>query len=216
MTQTLSKNATAFRKQLFADINAHPIALNLCLLQEFGPVYLAWEPETCWDEIKMTFGVTLSDANRQKIQAMRSIYVAEEPLNSWEVFEAVAAGLVGIAPRVDTIQRPTAGRAHVALDIINHVRPNEIKDEVYRYCAAVLMDSGIIYGPGALEPCNKFITADERAREQVKNIVLGGKLPPNFSGSDVTHIQAMKSLSVRDFAKSVEQQLGQQLRKLSE
>ena len=26
-------------------------ALNFCMLQEFGPAFLAWEHETCWDEI---------------------------------------------------------------------------------------------------------------------------------------------------------------------
>jgi hypothetical protein len=186
------------------------------MLQEFGPVYLNWEPETCWDEVKLSFGVMLAEANRQKIQAVRSIYVSDEPLSSWEVFEAVAAGLVGVSPRVDTIQRPTPGRAHVALDIINYIRPEEVKDEVYRYCAAALMDSGIIYGPGSLEPSNKYVPANETERAQVKNLVARGSLPASFSGNDVTYVQAMKSLAVKDFANSTAQQLAEQIRKLSE
>lgn len=216
MTQLPSNISASYRKQLFANINAHPIALNLCMLQEFGPAYLSWEPEACWDEVKLSFGVMLAEANRQKIQAVRSIYVADETLSSWEVFEAVAAGLVGVAPRVDTIQRPTPGRAHIALDIINYIRPNEVKDEVYRYCAAVLMDAGIIYGPGSLEPCNKYVPANETERSQVKNLVARGSLPASFSGSDLTYVQAMKSLAVKDFANSTAQQLAEQIRKLSE
>jgi hypothetical protein len=211
---TDSQTSKPIYKKLFTQLDAHPVALNFCMLQEFGPAFLAWEHETCWDEVKKTFGVFVSDANKQKIQAMRALYVASEPYEEWQVFEVVAAGLVGLVPRVDMVQKPTPGRALMALDVMNHVRSGAIKEEVYRYCAAVLMDSGMVYGPGALEPCNAFITGDTSSREQVKNLTAHGKLPVISSGDDTVYVQAMKSLSIKDFGASMEARLAEQIRQL--
>lgn len=203
-----------YRKKLFTMSDAHPMALNTCMLAAFGPSYLGWEAETCWDEIRYTFGVTASDSCKQKIQAIRTIYVADRALSEWEVFELVAAGLVGIAPRIETIQRPTPGRAHVALDVINSIRPGEVQEEVYKYCAAVLMDHGLLYGPGSLEPANTFVPADATTRLQVKNIVDSGRLPRTFASGDVVAVQSIKSMSVKDFAAETRSLLVEQLSRL--
>jgi hypothetical protein len=214
---TLAQNSSpSAKKQLFTNAEAHPLALNLVMLKEFGPEYLGWEPETCWDEIKLTWGVNVSEANRQKIQAVRSIYVSDDTVAEWEVFENIAAGLVGNTPRLDIIQRPTPARAHIALDVIKNIREaSTIKDEVYQYCAAVLMDHGMLYGPGSLEPANKFlkgVSADDQAT--VRNLVRSGSVPTLSSGG-VILVQTMKSLSVRDYVRMVDASLARQIAQLS-
>lgn len=214
MADEKNNAGAAYIKQLFTKQDAHPVALNFCMLQEFGPAFLAWEAETCWDEIKKTFGVTISDANKQKVQAMRSLYVAQEPYEEWQVFEAVVSGLMGIPPRVDMIQKPTPGKVLLALDTMEHVKPGAAKEEVYRYCAAVLMDAGMIYGPGALEPCNQYITGDTSMRAQVKALANSGKVPSNFSGDSLVYVQAMKSIEVKDFGLANEAKLASQIRQV--
>lgn len=214
MTDPQSKSAGPYAKKLFSLADAHPEALNFCMLQEFGPAFLAWEHETCWDEIFRTYGVVISEINKQKVQAMRTLYVAQEPYEEWQVFEIVAAGLVGVAPRVDMVQKPTPGRALMALDVMNRVRSGAIREEVYRYCAAVLMDSGLVYGPGALEPSNQFITGDTSSRAQVKNLVSSGRIPTSYSGDNVVYVQAAKAMSVKDFGASMDTRLAAQIRQL--
>lgn len=202
-------------KQAFTYQETHPLVLSLILLKEMGPQFLAWEPETIWDEVRYTFGTTVSELNKQKIQAARSVYVADGAGEKWEVFEKVAAGLVGNAPRLDTMQRPTPGRAHIALDIIASIRSEKyVRPEVYKYCAAVLADHGMLYGPGALEPANQYLkNIDKAVQQQVRSAVLRGTAP-NIIGDTTLQVQTMKALSVKDFATSIKDTLGKQLRTL--
>ena len=204
-------------KQLFALVDAHPIALNMLMLKEFGPEYLGWEPETCWDEVRLTWGVNIAEVNKQKIQAVRSIYIADEVLQEWEQFQCVVNGLLGVAPRPDIMQRPAPGRLHVALDIIAHIRDmGTVKDEIYKYCAAVLMDFGVAYGPGRLVPANKYLNAGVSAEdmEHIKTLVQRNATPTSITSNTLVATQAMKSLSIKDFALSVERILAVQLQQL--
>ena len=199
-------------KQAFTHPESHPLVLAIVLLKELGPEFLAWEPETIWDEVHSIFGTTVSDNCKQKIQAVRSIYVADGPGEHWEVFEKVAAGLVGNAPRVDVSQRPTPGRALVALDIMRNIRDEKyVESEVHKYCAAVLMDYGMVYGPGELESSNKYLkNVDATVQQQVKTLVARGTVPSGTSDA-VLQVQTMKSLSVLDFSKLIKRNLAQQM-----
>lgn len=199
-------------KTAFTFSNTHPLTLNLLMLSAFGPEYLGWEAETCWDEIRSTWGVTVSDIGKNKIQAVRTIYVSQEVGSEWEVFEKVAAGLVGVPPRIEVMQRPTAARAAVALDIITTVRPeSDVKDEVYRYCSAVLRDHGMVYGPEVLEPANKFLPKDTRElAERVRLLVKADKMPDERTDPALA-VQAMKTYSVRDFMRDTRAQFSAQV-----
>lgn len=216
MTPT-SPNTTLTKARLFSSPDAHPLALNLAMLREFGPSYLGWEPETCWAEIRLTWGDTISDMNKQKLQAVRSIYVNSDAATEWETFAYIAVGLAGAWPRLEISQRPSPARACMALDILKHVRDEkEIGDEIYKYCAAVLMDFGMVYGPGSLEGANKYlIGADPALQEAVRNLVRNNAAVPTPTATNATLVvQTMKSFSVRDFARSVEQTLAKQVEQL--
>ena len=194
----------------FAD--THPLVLNLIMLAEFGPVYLGWEAETCWDEIRSTWGVTISDIGKNKLQAVRTIYLSQEVGSEWEVFEKVTAGLVGIPPRIDIMQRPTVTRAAIALDIITTIRPEtDIKEEVYKYCAAVLRDHGMVYGPDALEPANKFLPQETKAlSEKIRLLAKAGDMP-DASTEPTIAVQLMKTYSVRDYTRDIRGQFAAQV-----
>ena len=203
-------------KQAFTNRETHPLILNLLLLKEFGPEYLGWEPETCWLEIGRSWGTTISEVNRNKIQAVRTCHVSDGPYERWEVFEKVAMGFVGLTPKFDLIQRPTSHRAALALDIMGQIKEDhKISDEIYKYVAAVMLDSGVVYGPGPMEPSNKYLTkfvGSERQAE-VKKAVLDHK-KPTFDGKNETDIQLMKTTSIKDFLESASRSLLTQLKKL--
>jgi len=200
----------------FTDKNSHPLLLDLLLIKEFGPQYLGWEPETLWIEITRKWRVTPSESNRSKIQAIRTVHLVDTPFERWEVFELVSSGLMGMAPRFDMVQRPTPHRAAATADIMLQTKEKQtFSKEVARYLAAVLLDHGMVYGPGALEPANKYVAkfVDPRLQETVKEAIAQGH-SAREGAEDVENIQLMKSLSVKDFAETVSRMLLSQMNKL--
>ncbi len=201
-------------KQAFTNRETHPLLLDLILTKEFGKEYLGWEPETCWVEIGRTWNTSLSEINRNKIQAVRTCHVSDQPYERWEVFEKTGMALMGLAPRFDLIQKSTPHRASVSLEIMSHIRdePGHSK-EVYKYVAACLQEAGIIYGPGILEPCNEYLVrkSGRQLQERVRDKVASGKTP-RFDGTDSDDIQVMKSLSVKDFNMKISKMLLDQLK----
>jgi len=202
-------------KQAFTHRESHPLVLNLLMISEFGPDCLAWEPETCWVEIKKTWGGSVSDLNKNKIQAVRTAHVSDYPYQRWEVFDSVCAGLVGSVPRFDMIQKPSPHRAAFALDVLKQVKEDlPFSKEVLKYCGASMMDYGMVYGPGTLEPCNSIIkpfvgSAQDRVKKSFNLSVI-----PKFDGQNMDDVQLMKSYSVRDFQEGTSRMLLSQLKRL--
>lgn len=212
---TTPYNGPVTSKQAFTHKDTHPLVLDLLMIGEFGPDYLGWEPETCWVEIRKTWGGSVSELNRNKIQAMRTVHVTDQPYNRWEVFDLVCAGLVGSSPRFDLIQKPSPHRAALALDVMAQVKEDVVVNpEVMKYCGAVMLDYGMVYGPGSLEPCNPIIRSHVGpSQERVRQAFSAG-LTPKFDGQNIDDIQLMKSYSVRDFQESTSRMLLSQLKAL--
>ena len=202
-------------KQAFTHRDSHPLALNLLMLSEFGPEYLGWEPETCWHEVKETWGGTVSEINRNKIQAIRTAHVSDSPYRKWEIFDLVCAGLVGSPPRFDLIQKPSPHRAAFALDTLRQIKDKTpFSNEVIKYCGAAMLDYGMVYGPGALSPCNDIIAPFVgSAQDRVKS-AFDVSVIPKFDGQNIDDVQLMKSYSVRDFLEGSSRMLLSQLKRL--
>lgn len=185
----------------FTDRHSHPLLLDLMLLREFGTEYLGWEPITVWMEIDKTYGVVPSDINKAKIQAARTCHVTNSPYTEWNVFEKVALSLDGSLPRFDTIQKPSPSVCALGLDIMGAIRSDvPVSNEVYKYTAAVLLDDGVAYGPGPLEPANKYLqqVVDSDTANRVKLYVNRGD-EPSFDGTNNLDIQIYKSRAITDY-----------------
>lgn len=203
-------------KEAFTGKATHPLVLNLLMLDKFGPSYLAWEPETCWFEANRTFDVRISDNARTKIQAVRTCYVSDVPYEQWQVFEYMCSAFFGVTPKFDMIQKPTSGRAAVTLDIMSMIKEKkEPAPEIYKYCTAVLLDDGIVYGPGPLEPCNEYLKkiVPEALHERTKDAVRRG-VTPTFDGLNDADVQIMKASSIRDFIAATNAELLSQVKTL--
>ena len=185
----------------FTDKHAHPLLLDLILLKEFGTEYLGWDASTVWMEIEKTFGIAPSEVNRSKIQALRTCHVTDAPYTRWEVFEKVAVGLDGGAPRFDLIQKPSGPTCALALDIMASVRNDvPVSQEVYKYVAAVLHHNGTAYGPGVLSPVNrhlkKLVGPDLVAKVKM-NVDRGHE--PQFDGINDVDVQVYKSVQISEY-----------------
>jgi hypothetical protein len=201
-------------QQAFTHPASHPLVLKLLLLKEMGPEYLGWLPETVWTEVGHTWGTTVSEVNKQKIQAVRACYVSDDVQEEWQAFEKVAAGLVGIVPRMYVMQRPTPGRALYTLEVVARIRDDKPGTEVGMYCAAVLMDGGMVYGPGALEIANPYIL--NRSEDLQGKLRAASKRPRSPAGEDQTfETQLLKVRAVMQFAQEREAELTEQMKRLA-
>lgn len=222
MNKTAQEGALAgipmTHRAAFTSPTTHPLVLGLLMLQEFGVEYLAWEAETCWSEINQTWGTTVSEVNRNKIQAVRTCYVQESPYMKWEVFEDVALALNGVVPQFDVLQAPAPAHLAAAIDVMLRIREKYVlSEQVYRYCTASLLNSGVAWGPGSLEPCNQFLrpfVGDELQR-RVERAVVQGAVPKFDGTANDDDTQIMKSLTIKDYCTFMSAQLRHQLQVLS-
>ncbi len=188
-------------KAAFANKDSHPLLLDLVLIKQMGPVYLEWEPETLWAEVEKTYGTTIADVNKAKIQAARTCHVVDSPYEAWNVFEKIVIAFSGGVPRFDLIQKPTPHMCSAALDTMKHIKDSKVSEEVYRYIAAVMMDDGMCYGTGPLLPCNRYLRKfiPRSLQMRVKALVEKGT-NPRFDGTSSEDIQVFKTRSVADYA----------------
>jgi hypothetical protein len=199
-------------KALFTNKEASPVVLGLVLLKEFGSEYLDWEADTIWKEIEKTWGTTTSEANKNKIQAIRTCHVTDLPYEAWETFEKVSMGLMGYPPRFDVMQQLTPHMAAVAIDTMQQIRNFSISREVYKYVAAAMLDFGMVYGLGPLQPANEYIKplVPEGLPSKVAALLESGRKPSFDKGSE-HDIQIVKVRSVEDVLSEHTQALLEQM-----
>ena len=217
-TKQVGKPADEVIRTAFTNKDVHPLVLNLIMVKEFGPDYLAWEPETCWIEIARTWNSTISEVKRNKIQAVRMCHTTDQPYERWEAFDIVASGLVGVPPKFDLIQKPTPHRAAFALEVLAQIKEEaKVSSEVYKYVSACMLDYGMVYGSGPLEPCNSIMASvlDGHGISQQESVkkALRKNRKPTFDGNNDSDVQLMKTLSVKDFLEGTSRMLLIQLKK---
>ena len=193
----------------------HPLILNLMLMREFGEEFMGWEPSTLWTEVRREWGnVSPSELSRNKVQAVRTIYTTDQAWERWEIFDVVAAGLLGIPPKFDLIQRSTPHRAAFCVDVMRSSRPEvSLSDQVERYISACLVDHGLVFAPAPIDSCNKHLIkyAEDGQQARVMEAVQKN-VRPSFDGTNHDDVQVMKSMSVRDYVADANDALLDQMR----
>ena len=193
----------------------HPLILNLMLVREFGEEFMGWEPTTLWTEVRREWSnVSPSEVSRNKVQAVRTLYTTDQAWERWEIFDVVAAGLLGIPPKFDLIQRPPPHRAAFCVDVMRNSRPDvNLSTEVEKYIAASLIDHGLVFAPPPIDSCNKHLINFSMKGQQsrVRDAVKKNK-SPTFDGTNPDDVQVMKSMSVRDYVADANDALLSQMR----
>lgn len=136
----------------FSFHDAHPVSLCMGLLEEFGPDWFEWEPETLRKEILASFKAdSISEHNWQKIQAVRALTRTVGFWEEWHIFEKLLQALNNNIPRFDIAQRCTVAQLMAGVSTANTVRKEEYGDEIQRYVAACAVDEGVTYLPPPLD-----------------------------------------------------------------
>lgn len=145
--ETVVANISAVTKSNFwHHPEAHPVALDLALLQHYGPQFLEWEAETLRRAIPEDFhSSSLSELNLTKIQAIRTLHLVDTFWEDWEVFLWCAMALNGIFPNFSVLQAPTVAQCLVAVDIANHLRDDmPWSDEVRAFLEVSFRHDGLL------------------------------------------------------------------------
>ncbi len=138
-------------RNLFTHHDAHPIVLDLALVRAFKSEWLTWEPETVWASIHSLFNTSISEHNRAKIQAVKTLHVSEAPWELWQVFEKVVQALNNNIPKFDVMQKPQLEQLYVAIDIMDTIRREQFSQEVRSYMAAAVLDEDVFYVPPPMD-----------------------------------------------------------------
>ena len=144
--------------------DAHPAILASLAAKQFGTDWLEWEPDVLWFEIQKELGATLSaftgrrvnasisNLNRNKLQAVRTMILSNGFWDAWEVFTPVLQALNNNIPIFNVLQKPSVAQLMAGLDMVPLLRGGrEFSDEVARYVAACCLDEGVWLLPGPLQ-----------------------------------------------------------------
>jgi hypothetical protein len=180
----VSKPAYQFTaRSLLTHYGSHPLVLDLYFLKSFGPEYYTWEPETLWSEVLRISGApNISEVNRNRIQAVRTVHLTSTVFERWEVFEKVVMALNGVIPRFDMMQKPDLGQLLLGVGSILKLRSGKFSDEIARYVAAALQTDGIVYAPALLKFCNVHLKkGNEELHRKTVYAIKSGQ-PPEDEG----------------------------------
>lgn len=138
-------------RNLFTHHEAHPTVLDLALMKAFGYEWFKWEPETLWAEIQRTFKTQVSEHNRAKIQAVKTVHVSHLVWESWPVFEKVIQVLNGNLPDWENMQKCSLDQLYAGVDMLNGIRDEKYSDEVKLYMAACVLEDNVFFVPPPLD-----------------------------------------------------------------
>lgn len=122
---------------------AHPLALTLGVIYQYGPECLLWEPETLRFFTQDELG-PMSDLNSHKIQACISMLRNNAFWNRWEVFTVCTMPLNDIPPDFEVQQVPTVADILVSVEIAKALRDDvEFNSEVRTFMEKVYLFDGL-------------------------------------------------------------------------
>jgi hypothetical protein len=125
--------------------DAHPIALDMLLLRQYGPEWMLWEGDTLQRVVPVDFHTeTLSDLNLAKLQACRTLHLVDTYWQRWEVFGWCTTAFNSEFPDFDVMQVPSVAQVLESLDVANRIRDDvSFSDEVKGYVGAVFRHDDI-------------------------------------------------------------------------
>ena len=146
-------------RKLFVHHDTHPIVLDIKLMDQYGTEWFEWEPATLWQEIMDDFRTpSISDHVKSKIQAVKTVHISDWAFTKWEVFCPIVQALNNNMPDFEILRRPTVSQLFAGVDMMTMVRSDvEFSQEVQQFCAAALLDAGIICAPQPIAFCQDEI-----------------------------------------------------------
>lgn len=93
------------RSTIFQTPEAHPLVLNLLMLDAYGDAWLDWDMPVVEHAVEDKFGPIL-DVNVSKLMAVQACYKSESPWKNWEALVPVVMAFNNTLPDFETMQVP--------------------------------------------------------------------------------------------------------------
>ena len=140
------KTSSASLSTLFRNADAHPLILDLALIQKYATDWLRWEYETLVARIIQDFDTpTVSDVNVEKLQACKALHLVDDFWTKWEVFNSCVAALNGSFADFQRLQVFSVPECMLAVDIANRIRDDvQWSPEVKAFLAVVHKHDGML------------------------------------------------------------------------
>lgn len=151
--ESITKTSNVSVANVFRNPDAHPLVLDLMLLQKYGSDWLGWELETIVQRVQEDFRTpSIADINVEKLQACKALHLVDDFWLKWEVFLHCCAPFNGAFADFQRMQVPSVAECMVAVDIANRIRDDVAwSDELKTFLAAVHRHDGILCPQPPLE-----------------------------------------------------------------
>lgn len=203
------------RSTIFQTPEAHPLVLNLLMLDAYGDAWLDWDMPVVEHAVEDKFGPIL-DVNVSKLMAVQACYKSESPWKNWEALVPVVMAFNNTLPDFETMQVPSPEELMIAVEMMNtlELRRDVWSVEVRAYMAAVFKYAQVAFCP---DPCD-FVTPTgswgELNREAVAHEVTR-RIREKLDAPDLNtaeDVQVSKLLHLHEAQQVVVQRLREQLR----
>jgi len=123
---------------LFRHPDAHPLVLDMAMLQRYGPDWLTWEEDTIELRVEEDERYEMSAINLSKLEAVRTMHMVDSFWERWEVFVWCTMPMNGIFPDFESMQVPTVLQCMSAVHTASRIRTDvEWSTEVRTFLAQV-------------------------------------------------------------------------------
>lgn len=148
-----TKTSSAQLSNLFRNVEAHPLILDLALIQKYSSEWFRWEYETLLTRVTQDFQTpTIADVNVEKLQACKSMHLVDDFWLKWEVFNPCVSALNGSFADFQRLQVPTVAECMLAVDFANRLREDvKWSEEVTAFLSVVHLHDGVLVPTPPLE-----------------------------------------------------------------
>jgi hypothetical protein len=200
---------------LFQHPDAHPFALDVALMKEYGPEWLEWEMPLLAAKVRMDFKTqSISTLNIDKIQAVKTLHLVDTFWSEWLVFNPCTQALSGMHAEFRVLSAPTVPQAMIAVDIAAKLRSDlPYSLEVKGFLSAVHIHDGMLV---PIDPLADFVEVDAsrydvdvaRVRKLWEGVRAANKAP---SGMTPENVQLQRMLEAHNILEDSRRQLRDQL-----
>lgn len=194
----------------------HLLTLDLLCLKEFGPEFIAYEPEALLEEARRSFG-EVGPVTAERLMACQVLHANEKYWTDWEVFEKITAAITGEIAIFSYTQPPDPEDIAVSLLTASQVNSRPCSSEVNRYIAACCQFEGLFYLESPLDTASAALSEyfDSRGESPnyaaVADLLLRTKEP--FEDPDsIEEVQVNKVLSVREAILTFNKEIANQIK----
>jgi len=198
---------------LFRHPEAHPLVLDMALLQRYGPDWLTWEADTIEYRIEEDERYEMSAINLSKLEAVRTMHMVDSFWEQWEVFVWCTMPMNGTFPDFDVMQVPTVFQCMNAVHTSTRIRTDVAwSSEVKEFLTQVHRHDEVLVPQNPLE----FVELDlegypvnvERIRSLWPTVMKEGKVLDDDTPESE---QLQKMLELHSFLKDARAELRSQL-----